>query len=208
MPLVLAAVLLAVAVAATIDWWAVSTDRPRLEAVAKPLVMVGLIVVALTMNPTPESARWWLVAALLCGLVGDVFLLPQVDRFLGGLAAFLAGHVLYLLALLPLRANALAAIIGLGIAALMLKATGLPILKSVRGSALAVPVALYMATVGAVVVVGWASGRWLLAGGAASFAASDALLGMDRFVEPAPQRRVWVHWLYHLGQVGLVLGFV
>jgi len=32
------------------------------------------------------------------------------------------------------------------------------------------------------------------------------LLGLDRFVYPAPHRRVLVHMLYHLGQAGFVWG--
>ena len=63
-----------------------------------------------------------------------------------------------------------------------------------------------MVAVGALVVLGVASGRPAAAAGAVLFAVSDGLLGADRFAQPAPQRRVVVHILYHLGQAGLVLG--
>lgn len=37
-----------------------------------------------------------MIVALVRGLAGDVFLLPQVDRFVEGLGSFLLGHLAYL----------------------------------------------------------------------------------------------------------------
>jgi len=188
------------------DWWAVDNDHPRVETVAKPLVMVALIGVALTIEAEPASARLWFAAALLAGLIGDVLLLPAVDRFLGGLAAFLVGHGLYLAGLAPLVDDRNSLLVGLAVGMVLLTVLGRPIINSVRSTPFAAPVTLYIAVVGGVVTLAVATDRWLIGLGAVAFALSDTLLGSDRFVTPRPARRVWVHRLYHLGQAGLILG--
>ena len=83
---------------------------------------------------------------------------------------------------------------------------GRPIERSLRGDALHLPVIAYIAVSGAVVMTGAGTGRALIVLGTLAFAASDGLLGADRFLEPARDRRVWVHVLYQLGQAGIVLG--
>src|SRR5205823_5922005 len=92
-----AAVLIATtAVAAVVDWVAVATSRRRLEYVAKPAVMVGLIAVALTLRPASGAERAFFVAALVLGLLSDVFLMLPRDMFLAGLVAALVEHVAYI----------------------------------------------------------------------------------------------------------------
>ena len=81
-----ATVFIAVAIGCMLtDWWSVATRRVRVEAVAKPAVMVALIGVALTGDVDPTSIRPWIVAGLAFGLVGDIALLPRIDRFIVGL---------------------------------------------------------------------------------------------------------------------------
>ena len=70
------------------------------------------------------------------------------------------------------------------------------------------PVIAYIGITVAIMLLGTATGRWLVAFGALAFASSDGLLGSDRFVRPAPDRRVVVHLLYHLGQAAILAGFV
>ena len=86
------------AVVAVVDWWAAETGRARIEAVAKPAVIVLLMGVALTLTATSELARGLVIAALICSLVGDVALLrPNVATlFAVGLAAFLVAHLGYI----------------------------------------------------------------------------------------------------------------
>ena len=81
---------------------------------------------------------------------------------------------------------------------------GRPMLRELRGSSLRVPVAVYIAVTGAVMVTSAASGRWLALLGGLAFATSDGLLGRDRFVAAAPRHRVAVHILYHVGQALIV----
>lgn len=190
----------------TIDWWAVTTARDRVEAFAKPAVMVLLIAVALLGDLDPASLRAWIVAGLVCGLAGDVALLPGQDRFVLGLTAFLVGHLAYAVAFVQIWSPTAWLAVGLVGVVGLVAGFGLPIERSLRGRRLRVPVVAYSAVTVAVLITGAGTGRVPIALGTLSFAASDGLLGADRFVSPARSRRVWIHVLYQLGQVGIVLG--
>lgn len=194
------------ALAMLCDWWAVSTGRLHVERVAKPAVMVALIVVATVIDMEPAVLRPWIIAALVGGLLGDVLLLPEVDRFLFGLVAFLCGHVCYVVAF-AMDWNP-GWLIAAGVAGLMAMVVlaGLSILRAVASTGMFVPVALYFAVSIAVVLVAAASGRWLLFAGALTFATSDSILGHDRFVDREAEHRTAVHVTYHLGQAAIVLG--
>ena len=50
----------------------------------------------LSPGPAPEAGLCFFVAALICSLTGDVLLMLPSDLFVAGLAAFLAGHLCYL----------------------------------------------------------------------------------------------------------------
>lgn len=195
-------------VAMAFDWWAVRTTREPIETVAKPMVMVGLIGIAVLADIVPSSAQPWVIAALVLGLVGDVCLLPQIDRFIAGLAAFLVGHACYLVAFAIMWSPSW--LIALGIAGLiaLLGAFGVDIARSLRDSPMLVPVMAYIGVTAAIILLGAGTGRWIVAAGALAFALSDGLLGSDRFVRPVPDRRVWVHVLYHLGQATIVVGVI
>ncbi len=86
-------------VVGAVDWFAVHTERKPLEYVAKPATMLPLIGAALALDPAVPAMRPWFVAALVCSLAGDVFLmLPKPEQFfVPGLASFLVGHVLFTL---------------------------------------------------------------------------------------------------------------
>jgi uncharacterized membrane protein YhhN len=83
----------AVAVA---DWVAVAGSRRSLEMVAKPAVMVGLIVVAFLLSPNNFIERGFFVVALGFGLASDVFLMLPQDLFLLGLVTALVEHIAYI----------------------------------------------------------------------------------------------------------------
>ena len=74
------------------------------------------------------------------------------------------------------------------------------------GAALSVPVAVYTAAIGAMLVCAWFTGEPLLALGATIFVASDATLSVDRFVRPLPRAHLLVMVTYHLGQALIVAG--
>ena len=204
--------LLVAALAAVTDWIAVATDRRPVEYVAKPATMAALVAVAITLDCGGHArgpARALVIAAGLLSLAGDVFLMLPRDRFVPGLASFLAAHLAYIGALVAEGATAgraaLAALPVL-VAALLI---GRPIVAAVRrsedGAELLAPVVVYMAVISAMLVAALATGNPLAAAGALLFFASDGTLAWDRFVRPLPSGRLLVMMTYHLAQAGLVL---
>jgi uncharacterized membrane protein YhhN len=178
------------------DWLAVAQGNSRLEYVAKPAALAFLILWA----SMGEGASPWLIAALCFGLLGDVYLMLPVDLFTAGLAAFLVGHLAYI-------ADFDAGYGWRSLWFVILGVLTLPgwgrIVGAAKGSGLPVPVVVYLAVLVFMTGSAFASGLKLAAAGAALFAASDAVLAWERFVQPLPWGRMAVIVTYHLGQFGL-----
>ena len=87
--------LVAAAVFAVANWWSRWSHHRPTELWSKPLTLVALIGAAIALDPVDPVVRAWFVVALVLSLVGDVFLLGDDSWFVPGLAAFLAGHVAY-----------------------------------------------------------------------------------------------------------------
>lgn len=202
---------LVAASAALANWWAAAVGRRAVEVVAKPLTMVGLVGAVLALGAGDHPPGRWLLAALLLCLIGDVALLGDSSaRFLGGLTAFLLGHVAYVLTFVSIghpwqvgwvTVGALTVVVSL--------VAGRAILPSVLrsdGPALAVPVAAYMLVIGAMAVTGWGTGLLLVGLGVSLFVVSDTMLAIDRFVAPRPRGHLVVMVTYHLAQALIVLG--
>lgn len=193
--------------AAAVDWWAVWTDRDRVEQLAKPAVMVALLG-AVLVSDLQGWARGWMVVALAAGLAGDVFLLPAIDAFVAGLGSFLVGHLAYmaLAAVVGIEGGWLAG--GLVLATGLVATVGTTIVEAVRPSRLAGPVTSYVVVLGLSTAMLVGTGSALLASGACLFATSDALLGWDRFVAQRPDGRVAIHATYQLAQLLLTVGAI
>ncbi len=203
---------LAAGLLAAVDWWAVARGRPGVERWAKPAVMVALGAVAVSLDAPGSTTGWWVLAALALGLAGDVLLLGDSDaRFLGGLAAFLVGHLAWVAAFV---ATGLGAPAGAWVgAAVVLVALGaghriVPGAHREGGPALSVPVVLYMGVIAAMAVAGWATGLLVVGLGASLFVVSDTVLGLGRFDRERPWTRVVVMVTYHLAQGLLVAGLL
>ena len=198
--------LVAAAVSSFVDWWSVATDRLGVEFLAKPAVIICLIGVALAIETDDNVVRGVIIAALGASLVGDVVLMTPDARFELGLAAFLLAHVLYIVAFAPVisvgpavAAAILVVGLGFGVVPEVMEAA------SERGRLLAVAVGCYIVAVSVTAIFAVGTTVVVTGIGGAAFLASDALLGWNRFVRPAPGGRVLVHATYHVGQVGLVL---
>jgi uncharacterized membrane protein YhhN len=198
------------AVVAVCDWLAVSNGQRMAEYVLKPLVMVALIAVALTIDPSSDFARAMLVIGLLLSLVGDVCLMVPADLFVAGLAAFLVAHVFYVIALIALGVSIGALIVGIALMGLVAVVIGRRIVQGAASTdaALAGPVAAYIAVISVMVASAIGTGRFFAIVGALLFGLSDSVLGWTRFIADLPRGRVIVMVTYHLGQIGLVLALV
>ncbi|MFY0406791.1 lysoplasmalogenase family protein [Solicola sp. PLA-1-18] len=209
-PTASALLVLAAAVAA-VDWWAVATSRLRAELVAKPAALVALVGVALAVEPVDGGGRTWLVVALVLCLLGDVLLVLPRDAFVPGLAAFLLGHLAYVVAFWPLASSWVGAGAALVVAvSLMLSVLPRAVAGARRegGAPLAVAVVVYALVIAAMATAAGASGSAWGWTGAALFVVSDAVLAWNRFVRPLPHGHLAVMVTYHLAQASLVLAFV
>ncbi len=196
---------------ALIDWWSVATDRLNVEFMAKPLVMILMIGVALAIDTNDNVSRGLVISALGASLVGDVVLMTPDARFELGLFSFLIAHVLYVLAFID-RVHLVPALVAGAAIVLASLLIVPPIVRAVVSQSrfLAGAVVLYMLALSATAVVAASSGILVAALGAAAFFMSDSLLGWGRFVGPTPGGRKLVMITYHFGQLGLVtwLAFV
>lgn len=198
------------AASAVVDWYAVARGDRRTEAWAKPATLVALVVVALVLGAADTSAGLWLLLALVLGLVGDVFLLGDTDtRFRLGLAAFLLGHLAFVVSFARLGLDPpdwqwAAWVVLFGCLIATRRVVPATFLRG--GQALALPVAIYTVVIGAMVILAFDTGEPLIAIGATVFAVSDSVLAVDRFVRPRPWAPVAVMVTYHLGQALIVAG--
>lgn len=184
------------------------------RTVAKAGAIVLLAVLALL-----EGGPLLLAMALLLRATGDALLAHDGEKpFLGGLASFLAAHLVYvalfvtegggseILAAQPWRIGPPLIVVA---AALLLVLRLLPTI----GSTLRWPVVAYTASIIAMMLTAATVPAPLIMLGAALFIASDALLAVRKFLfahhasQPGPVAAiVWV--LYYLAQLLLTLGFL
>ncbi|MFE7134751.1 lysoplasmalogenase [Streptomyces sp. NPDC057638] len=190
-------ILAAFAVALLADLGSLLADAQTGHRIAKPLLMPLLAAyTAVRGGPRP------LVAALLFGWGGDVFLLAEAEwAFLVGMGSFALGHVCYLVLFGRDRCPRAAAP-GYGLALVVVVALLWPDLPA----DLQVPVAAYAVLLTA---MAWRSSAlgWLAGAGGALFLVSDLLIAAEvaRWPQP-PVPNFWIMLLYSAGQALLVLG--
>jgi uncharacterized membrane protein YhhN len=207
---------------ALLDWLAVWRRKPRLMYAAKPATLLALIAWSWFASSGWPDGMLWFGLGLVFGLLGDMLLMLPPRFFMGGLAAFLVGHALYIIGfnrtLPPL--NALS--IGLLIVTVFLvsllafeihkglagRRAGRRLQASVQTYALTLSLMLCSALL-TLLRPDWPRPAAVLVSiGAALFVLSDTLLGFDRFVRCIRNGRLWVHIAYHLGQLGIILGVI
>lgn len=198
------------ALIAAVDWWAVARARRTIEYVAKPAVMLALILLAATAAPNSGSMQTWFIVALVSSLAGDVFLMLEREQFLAGLGSFLVAHLAYVAGLISAGVSLAGLAVGGVVAAAAITTVGRRIGSSVaaRHRSLLTPVWAYIAAISAMLVAAVGTGLPAAIIGATLFFVSDALLGWNRFVAPLPHGRIGIIVTYHTGQALLVLAMV
>lgn len=194
---------------AFVDWFAVATENQRLEYVAKPLTMLPLIGAALTLDPVSPAMRPWFVVALVCSLIGDVFLmLPRSETyFVPGLASFLVGHIAYIVGLLRGPQSGMGLLVGGILMFVVLASIGPTIAKGASevDRRLGLPVVVYMLTISVMVTCAIGGEVWLGIAGALLFYLSDFCIGWSRFVKQFARSGLAIMVTYHLAQILLVV---
>jgi uncharacterized membrane protein YhhN len=198
-------VCIATALAALCNWYSRLKHLARVELVTKPLTTIGAIAIAaLADGPRPATTAA-LVALVLC-LIGDIALLHVVDQFVIGLAAFLLGHIAFVVMFAQRGFDrwtmAGAAVVG---CALLLGTAALPIVRGASAKGMGIPVRAYLVVISTMCIAGWATGNWLIMLGSAAFIISDAILGWGVFVVERPWSNVAIMVTYHVAIVSLAL---
>ena len=196
------------AVAAPANWWSRIDDaRRRTELWSKPLALIALIGVAIALDPVDQAARAWFVAALVCSLAGDVFLLYGDRYFVPGLVSFLLAHLAYTFGLVAFGDWSTARlVVGALIVAVLAAVVGVRIVAAARRKerTLGPAVTMYLVAISVMFCAAMATGSPWAVLGAALFVASDSVLGWRQFVAQASWMPVTIMVTYHLGQAGLV----
>ena len=204
--------LLAIAlVAAAVDWMAVHLGHRPLEYIAKPLTMLLLIGATLALDVDDPVVRNWFVVALVFCLAGDVLLMIPKDLFVFGLAAFLIGHVAYIVGMHVEGVETPRFFVGIVVVMATLAVIGTIVLRGVRAgpdAKLAGPVVAYMFVISAMVASAIGVGSRAAVVGASLFYLSDALIAWNRFVKETRHAHLAIMVTYHLAQFGLVLSLV
>jgi alkenylglycerophosphocholine/alkenylglycerophosphoethanolamine hydrolase len=204
------------------DWYAVDKNISWLRYSSKPLVII-LLGIWLLIQPISFSFLFWFFLALVCSLLGDIWLLAPARFFMAGLASFLLAHVAYIIGfnqyqLPPLTwpvVQLVSFFIFLGVFIYPLlyrsikKRSGT---RKLQGATLIYFIILSLMAISAVSTLfrpDWErqTAAFVAAGGLLFFF-SDFMLAFDRFIRPVSHGRLVVHITYHLGQFGLILGVV
>lgn len=193
------------------DWWARARRSTLVEYVCKPATMAALVAVAVVLHPAAglTSRRDWFVAALVLSLLGDVLLMVPGDRFVAGLAAFLAAHLCYIAGFFLPGPSAPGFAVAGAVVLVLVAPVARRILRALRSHrSLRGPVAAYITAICVMVAAALSSGIPLAGTGAVLFAVSDSTIAWDRFVRPLRAAPVAIMVTYHLGQAGLVLSLL
>ena len=179
----------------------------------KPVLSLFFVAVALSQPwPTPHYAYWMLPGFLAC-LVGDVCLALRSQKwFRIGLAAFLAGHLFYIIAFL----RHCAITVWTGGSLVLAAAVGWvvfcrlkPHLGKMRMAVVAYIVVISLMVCSAFSIMGdariRADARWLVLSGAVCFYLSDLFVARQRFIRAQFANRLIGLPLYYLGQFLLAL---
>ncbi len=193
-----------------------------LARLTKPLLLLSLIgVTAAVVRRTVLSPfAYWLSAGLVLSLAGDVLLMFQSvaeSYFTFGLAAFLCGHIAYIVAftrtyrrdheveLLRKQGWLLVAVAGYAVYFFSQLAPSL-------GSMIA-PVMLYTIVITLMLLMALSrfgkvcnASFWPVTAGAALFVASDSVLAWNKFAEDVPFSHFWIMGLYGTAQFLIAAG--
>lgn len=186
-------------------------ERRRWQVyLCKPLATLLILALALSLPAAHAEYRWVIAAGLAFSTAGDIFLMLPRDRFVAGLASFLAAHLCYAWAFsigVPFAANPgfwlVYLALGGGVAAFVW-----PGLKpALRG-----PVTVYVVVIA--VMASLAAERWhalgsvaalAAAAGAGLFVVSDSVLAIDRFRRPFHAARALTLVTYWAAQLLIAL---
>lgn len=171
------------------------------------LSLLFVITTLIQPHPVPVYFHYLLMGLIFC-LVGDVCLaLPQKKAFMGGLVAFLLGHVLYIISfstLVTISRWFSPGVLMMVVLSILIFLWLRPHLKSMLIPVLLYIIVITLMAIGALAVF-WkssfqVSGRALILAGALCFYASDIFVARQRFIQEEFWNRILGLPLYYTGQ--------
>ncbi|HNT23203.1 MAG TPA: lysoplasmalogenase [Anaerolineales bacterium] len=203
-----------------LNWVAAQKKRRHLVYFAKPVTMLALLLWMIE-NKATDGFMLWFMLAVICSLVGDVFLMLPKNYFLPGLASFLVAHVFYIIGLNqtfpPIGPWLLVLGVILALGWVWMNRRLMRSLKAAGHTRLHLVVMFYSAMIGLMALSAlltcfrpeWPLLAALLASaGAILFCLSDAHLAWNRFIRPLRYVHLRVMIPYHLGQMGIIAGAI
>ncbi len=180
---------------------------PRLYAFLKPLPLVFILLQAFLKPVFPPSL--WL-AAVLCGLAGDIWLLSQ-RGFIPGLISFLLGHIFYIFAFerqVATQGNSSVTVFAVASVSTLAFFYFAQNLFRARNRKFILPIFFYIA-VTALLLLSALKNPLLssAAFGAILFAASDFLLSFNKFIRHTRYVQAAVSLTYYAAQWLLAVHF-
>lgn len=183
-------------------------DAEILRFVFKPLTTVLIIAYAWSRTGDVPRRRTWVLVGLVFSLAGDIALMWP-GGFLAGLVAFLLAHLAYLVAFTS--TTRLASMWQPWVLYAAVSAALLAQLWPGVPAALQIPVVAYVICLAA--MAAQAATWWLREGASAGsreagyaalggllFVCSDALLAINKFLDPLPEASLWVLSTYWAAQ--------
>ncbi len=175
------------------------------RAVTKVTASTAFVAAAVLAGAFETRYGTWVLVALVLSWVGDVCLLSKARAwFLGGLVAFLLGHVGFAVAFVVRGVDLVA--IGIALVCMIAPAAVVArwLLPRVEGG-MRGPVVAYMVVITSMVALAAATvslggNGWIL-GAAVTFYLSDLAVARDRFVAPGFTNRLWGLPLYYGAQL-------
>jgi uncharacterized membrane protein YhhN len=182
-------------------------NRMPLLIMKSILSLLFVITALLQPHPVPAYYHYLLIGLIFC-LMGDVCLaLPQKKAFMGGLGAFLVGHVFYILSFLSL--TSIFHWISTGVLIIFVMSTFIFFWLRPHLRSMFIPVLLYILVITVMASGAWAvflksshqiSGRTLILVGALCFYVSDVLVARNKFIKEEYTNRLLGLPLYYAGQ--------
>ncbi len=197
-------------ISAGIALYSYFAENKQLYYIFKPVTtLLIILLVMLNQQPITPFYKITILGGLIFSLAGDILLMLPRERFLLGLISFLIAHIFYITAFsrgvsLPLHWWPVSSILVFSIILLRMI---LPFAGSYR-----IPVVIYTSVIGA---MAWIATERMLtletietffaALGAVLFLASDALLGVRKFIREFPAAQMWILSTYYTAQILIAL---
>ena len=206
-----------------VQLWAVEKENQKWIYITKPLLMPLLALYYTVASIEMNEFNWLIVAALLAGCAGDVFLMLKGNDnyFLLGMVSFLLGHIFYIISFIfSMGTNILLILIAgplLFIPVLVILYFTFPKFKDKMGD-YKIPVYVYMAVILIMHVFAILRGTHypLLCScfystyiGSILFILSDSLIAVDKFGEKEiPRIRGRIMETYIFAQLFIITGIL